>query len=97
MNTVLEEKSTLADHFEDFIGQKVAVLCMRYQYRGVLSKVGDGFIVLANPTAVQSSGAAHSPAPQSEDPIGCSLTIKTDVIEIFYQPAFAMAALPDEE
>ena len=82
---------------EKFIGQKVAVLCARYQYRGILSEVLKDCIVLANATSIEISGPSQSAAPQIEDSIGSSIFIKNDAIEILYQPKWAMAKLPSEK
>lgn len=81
---------------KDYVGQKVAVLCARYQYRGILSKVGDNFLVIANATSVEVSGRSNANAPQTEDAIGGSIVIKTDAIELFYQPNWCNAPLPGE-
>jgi len=93
------EKSTdAARNFSDlakqYIGQQVAVLCARYQYRGELSQVLADCITLANSSCVEVSGACNLERPQTEDPIGGSVTIKTDAIEILYQPNWCNAALP---
>lgn len=81
---------------QKFIGQKVAVLCSRYQYRGILSTVAEDCIVLANATAVETSGASLSKAPQVEDNIGGSIIVKNDAIELLYQPTWCAAKLPNE-
>lgn len=75
-------------------GQKVAVLCARYQYRGILSEIHEDHIVLANATAVEISGPSNSEKPQTEDAIGGSVVIKTDAIEILYQPRWSQAPIP---
>ena len=84
-------------HAEKFIGQKVAVLCARYQYRGLLSAVDDECTVLANSTAIEISGSAQLELPQTEDNIGSSIIIKNDAIELLYQPKWARAKLPSEK
>ena len=96
----MNEKETSTDvrNFSDlakqYIGQPVAVLCARYQYRGQLSQVMTDCIVLANASCVEVSGACNLERPQTEDPIGGSVTIKTDAIEILYQPNWCNAPLP---
>jgi len=92
------EVSTL-DYMKDFVGQKVAVLCNRYQYRGVLSAVVEGkndFLVIANATAVEISGPSNSDTPSTEDPIGGSIAVNVSMIELVYQPKWCMANLPGE-
>ena len=93
--TVIEEAESFAEIVKNFIGQKVAVLCARYQYRGRLSCVSkDGTtIVLADATSVEVSGSADRDTPDSEDPISGSVVIKTDAVEIFYQPKWSQADL----
>jgi len=82
---------------KSFVGQKVAVLCARYQYRGVLSEVTDDCLILANPTAVEISGASASDRPQTEDAVDGSLVVKSEAVEILYQPNWSQAPLPGEE
>jgi hypothetical protein len=80
-----------------FVGQKVAVLCARYQYRGILSEVGTDYLVLAMSTSVERSGISQAVRPEQEDVIGSSIIIKTDAIELFYQPNWVNAPLPGED
>lgn len=81
---------------KEYEGQKVAVMCARYQYRGVLSHVGTDHLVLANATAVETSGTASGETPQTEDAINGSVVIKNDAVEILYQPRWCHARLPGE-
>lgn len=81
---------------QEYIGQKVAVMCARYQYRGVLSEVNEDCLVLSNATSVEISGSSQSERPQTEDNIGGSIVIKCDAVEILYQPPWAQAPLPGE-
>jgi len=77
-----------------YIGQKVAVLAARYQYRGILSEVSDDRITLSNSTAVEVSGANNASTPTTEDPIGGAVHISLRAIEILYQPNWVFAPLP---
>jgi hypothetical protein len=79
---------------QQYIGQQVAILCARYQYRGQVSQVTSDCIVLANASCVEVSGACSLERPQTEDAIGGSVIIKTDAIEILYQPNWCNAPLP---
>jgi hypothetical protein len=79
---------------ERYIGQNVACLCARYQYRGILSEVYADCIVIANASCVEVSGACNLERPQTEDAIGGSVVIKCDAIEILYQPNWCNAPLP---
>lgn len=82
---------------EKFVGEKVAVICSRFQYRGVLSEVGDDYVILAHATAVEDSGSASRDAPVTEDAISSSIFIHIDSIELFYQPNWCHAPLPSEK
>jgi len=82
---------------ENFIGQKIAVLCARYQYRGKLTAVASDCILLANARSVEISGPSNSDTPEREDDIGTTVCIKNDAIELFYQPQWVHAPLADED
>lgn len=82
---------------DEFTGQRIALLCVRYHYRGILSQVGKDFVILANACSVEVSGRAQSETPETEDPIGSFVTIRTDAIEIAWQPKWVNAPLPGEE
>jgi hypothetical protein len=89
---VSPEKSTgenMAQVMREYIGQPVAILCARFNYRGILSKVTDDCVVLAQARAVESSGASNSEKPNSEDPIGSSIIISLNAVEIVYQPQWS--------
>lgn len=94
---VRERKECILDVIEMYVGQKVACLCARYQYRGILSKVlKDGFI-LSQATAVETSGASKRNRPEKEDPIGNSVVIAADAMEIFYTPEWCNYFLPGDD
>jgi len=93
---VLPENSTgenMASIMKDYVGQPIAVLCARFNYRGILSKITDDCIVLACAHAVESSGASNSERPNSEDPIGSSVIISLNAVELVYQPNWVFASL----
>jgi hypothetical protein len=95
---VSPEKSTgssMAVVLQEYIGQPVAVLCARFNYRGILSKVCDDCLVLAQARAVESSGASNSERPNSEDPIGSSVIISLNAVELIYQANWTFAPLDD--
>jgi hypothetical protein len=95
---VSPEKSTGSNMsliLQDYIGQPIAVLCARFNYRGILSKVTDDCLVLAQARAVESSGASSSDRPNSEDPIGSSVIISLNAVELIYQPNWVFANLDD--
>lgn len=80
---------------QEYVGQPIAILCARFNYRGILSKVTDDCVVLAQARAVESSGASSQERPSNEDPIGSSIVISINAVEIFYQPAWSFASLDD--
>jgi hypothetical protein len=80
---------------QDYIGQPLAILCARFNYRGILSKVTDDCVVLAQARAVESSGASNQERPSNEDPIGSSVVISLNAVELVYQPRWCMAPLDD--
>jgi len=86
---VVKNPTNFAEVAAVYVGEAVAVMCARYQYRGVLSAVTDDCIVLAQPRSVEISGSANADKPSAEDPIPSSVIIKSDAIEILYQPAWA--------
>ena len=93
------EESTIesaVDVYRQYIGQKVAVLACRYQYRGFLSKVLKDCVVLTNATSVEVSGPSMGNQPSTEDIIGSTIVISLDAIELFYQPNWVNAPLPGE-
>lgn len=97
-NRITPEKSTgenMAKVMMEYIGQPVAILCARFNYRGILSKVTDDCVVLAQARAVESSGASSSDRPNSEDPIGSSVIISLNAVELIYQPNWVFSPLDD--
>jgi len=95
---VSPEKSTgenMAKVMMEYIGQPVAILCARFNYRGILSKVTDDCVILAQARAVESSGASSADRPNSEDPIGSSVIISLNAVELVYQPQWVFASLDD--
>ena len=88
---------SIANHLEQYLGDKIAVICARYQYWGVLSEILDNAIVVADAVAVEQSGACSRDEPQETDPICGSVVIMLDAIEIVFQPNWSKAPLPSEE
>jgi hypothetical protein len=73
---------TLRESLTQFIGQPVAILCARFNYRGILS-------------AVESSGASSQERPSNEDSIGSSVIISLNAVELVYWPNWAYSSLED--
>ena len=80
-----------------FVGSKIACICVRYTYRGILSYVGDNHLVLANAMAVERSGPSNADRPVTEDAINGSIIVKYDAIEIVFWPNWVNAPLPSEQ
>ena len=78
-------------------GQKIAVLCARYQYRGVVAHIAEDCVVLANARSVEISGPSAAQEPEREDDIGGFVAIKFDAIEIAYQPTWSQFQLSNED
>lgn len=75
------------------VGQKVAIICGRYQYAGVLARVtgdvGGNVVVLTSASAIEQSGRSNDPTgPKNSDRIPNDLIININGIEICYQPAW---------
>ena len=86
---------TLKESLTQFVGQPIAILCARFNYRGILSAVGEDHVVLAQARAVESSGASNQERPSNEDPIGSSVIISLNAVELCYFPRWAYAPLDD--
>ena len=89
--------ASVSEHLQKYVGDKISVICARYQYWGVLSEIlGKDAIVLADSVSVEQSGASSNDTPQATDPIGGSVVIMMDAIEIVFQPNWSKSALPSE-
>jgi len=86
---------TMKDALQAYVGQPLAILCARFNYRGILSTVGEDFVVLAQARAVESSGASSQERPSNEDPIGSSVVISLNAVELIYQPQWCFSSLDD--
>jgi hypothetical protein len=85
----------MRDALAAYLGQHLAVLCARFNYRGILSAVGNDFLVLAQARAVESSGDSAQERPSNEDPIGSSVVISLNAVELVYQPNWCFAPLDE--
>lgn len=92
---VAPKNRSFSDIAKEFVGQPVAILAARYQYRGILTEANSDCIVLAKARAVERSGKSDQDAPTTEDKINGSVCIKNDAVEILYQPRWCMASLDD--
>ena len=87
--------TVMKDALQMYLGQPLAILCARFNYRGLLSVVGEDYVVLAKARAVESSGASSQERPSNEDAIGSSVIISLNAVELIYQPNWCMAPLDD--
>jgi len=78
------------------LGSKLAILCNRYQYRGILAEVYDDGIKLDNARAIEVSGPSNGVCPFAEDLINTSVFIPVYAIELVYQPKWCNAPLTGE-
>lgn len=78
----------LSQYLETKKGEPIAILCMRYWYRGILAEVEDDFIVLQNALAVEQTGRAAGEQAPTEDPIPSEVIIKTMAIELICWPTW---------
>jgi hypothetical protein len=86
---------TMRDTLSQFVGQPIAILCARFNYRGILSHVAQDHVILAQARAVESSGASSQERPSNEDSIGSSVIISLNAVELVYWPNWAYANLDD--
>jgi len=80
--------NVLVAYLSDLIGQPVAVLCVRYTYRGIVSSVDDKALVLTNAFAVEQSGPASGARAPQEDPIPSDICVSIGSVELALQPAW---------
>ena len=85
-----EYKNTIVEPHE---GDKVAVICNRYRYRGEIKRVTDDCIVLEKATAVE---VTHNAKIITEDWIGSDVFIPRATIEMICRPKWCEAPLEPE-
>lgn len=83
------------------IGQKIALRCCRYMYRGILASVSDAAespgVVLTNACFVQATGSEMDDEPQTEDQIEGDVFISFNAVEAVTQTRWVRAPLPGEQ
>jgi len=94
---IVEDAPHLKNYLEKYKGCKIAVIGARYNYRGILSVVGETFFVLSNATAVEQTGPSDRSEPSVEDAIGSSVLIPFEAFECICQPNWSKAPLPGED
>lgn len=84
--------------FESYVvepheGNKVAILCNRYWYRGIVKKVEDDCVVLEKGIAVEIVGKPEDAKSKAEDWIGSDVFIPRTTIEMICHPKWCEAPL----
>lgn len=76
-------------YLEKFIGQAVAILCVRYWYRGIVAEVCEDYVILSTPYGILDSEPVLSAKKNSkEELIPSDLCISLGAIEQICQPAW---------
>ena len=91
-----KDASEILKDVNKHLGSKLAILCNRYQYRGILAEVYDDGIKLDNARAIEVSGPSNGVCPFAEDLINTSVFIPVYAIELVYQPKWCNAPLTGE-
>lgn len=86
----------LGERLKRYEGQPISILCARYWYRGICAEVGNDYVVLANPRAVEVTGSSQSERPEREDAIPSDLIIRLDFIEQISWPTWCYADMDEE-
>jgi hypothetical protein len=97
MKTPVTQSQSMLGMLQKKLGEPVAILCMRYWYRGFLVSASADLLVLSNAFAVEQTGPASNVAPQREDAIPCDVHINPNVIEICIQPAWCTHGYTPEQ
>lgn len=77
------------EYFEERVGQRVAILCARYWYRGTIAAVNHEVVRLTDGYAVEETGSATRETPVQEDQIPGDFLIRVDFVEFVGQPTWA--------
>lgn len=79
----------------EYLGLPLAILCARYWYRGIVSRVGKDWVTLSYVRAVEVTGPANAEVPTTEDIVPSDMTISSGAIEQICQPHWVWAGLAD--
>lgn len=85
----------LGQKIAEYLDKPLALLCARYWYRGIVDEVGEDFVVLRDPRAVEVSGPADGEAPLNEDQVPSEMIISLWAVEMISQPAWVAHGLKD--
>lgn len=84
-------RSTMGEVLQAYVGQRVAIICARFNYMGVVSSVGSDHVILANAYAIEESGSSSGERPITADCITSSVVISLGAVEIIMQPRWCFA------
>ena len=76
--------------------EKIAILCRRFQYRGILKAVHEDYLVLDPGMCVEISGMPNEDKPVAEVHIPEGIVLPTMGVEIIHQCKWSQAPLPGE-
>ena len=77
------------EHIQGLKGQRIAIWCMRYTYRGIVKSVTEDCVTLEDAYAVEVSGRATNSKVETEDKIPSDLCINLGAVEIICQPTWS--------
>lgn len=96
-NTERKDDLAVMEQLENLIGKKVAMICSRYHYWGVVDKIINtpkvDFVRLINGVSVEQSGPSNADEPQEIDYIGTVL-VAVNLIELIHQAKWVYGELP---
>lgn len=67
--------------FEKYRGQPIAIMCIRYWYRGIVSEVSDTHVILSNAHAVDRTGASTNEKAAREEALPSDWLVTYQSIE----------------
>ena len=77
---------TMGEALQAYIGQPVSIICARFNYCGIVSSVGQDYVILANAHAIEESGPSSGERPVTSDCITSSVVISLAAVVIVMQP-----------
>lgn len=84
-------------YFKGKIGEPLAILCARYWYRGIVSSVGEDYVVLHTVHAVEETGRATGERATTEDAVPSDVIISFGAMEIACLPTWALHNFSEKE
>lgn len=84
-------RSTMGEVLQAYVGERVAIICARFNYMGTVSSVGSDHVILANAYAVEESGPSSGERAITTDCVTSSVVISLGAVEIVFQPRWCFA------